>query len=227
MKETKVLDQGYVRLEASCGNDLSIVNAARTSYKKHTDVLRDMDVKLIDFLVRNRHHSPLEMVDFTFRVKAPKPVVAEWQRHRMSSFSEASSRYVEFESEFYKPSGSAIRTQVGKAGSYSFEEIADLDKKSTIEYIINEAYDHAYQKYHDLLCLGLAKEVARNVLSFGFYTEFYYKANLRSIFNFLSLRNDERALLEIREYAKVIEEMVAEVVPHAYKSFVDNGRIAI
>lgn len=178
-------------------------------------------------IVLSGNSTPFEMVDFTFRIKAPKPVVAEWQRHRFSSFNEASQRYVEFANEFYTPANEALRTQVGKPGNYSFEPITDTDTAETIQYILKETYDYTYQKYQDLLKLGLAKEVARNVLSFGFYTEFFYKANLRSIFNFLSLRNDERALFEIREYAKVIEQFVAEVVPVAYAAFIDNGRVAI
>lgn len=222
----KVLDDGHIQLVASCGDDLSIVNAARASYKKYNEKLTAADEKLIDYLIRNKHSTPLEMVDFTFQVKAPKPVVAEWERHRWSSFNEASSRYVEFKNEFYYPSGAALRKQVGKPGHYEFEEIVDPEVKSSIEFVMNEAYIQGYNRYKALLDLGLAKEVARNVLPFGFYTEFFYKANLRSIFNFISLRNDDRALLEIREYAKVIEHFVAQIVPIAYNSFISNGRIA-
>ena len=226
-KETKVLDKGYVRLEASSGNDLIIVNAARASFDKHHEAMELGDEKLINFLMREKHATPFEMVDFTFRVKAPKPVVCEWMRHRMSSFNEQSGRYVVFEPEFFIPCGDAIRTQTGKPGHYKFQSISNLDTRESVQYIMQECYDFTYQKYQDLMNLGLAKEVARNVLCFGFYSTFYYKANLRSLFNFLSLRNDERALLEIQEYAKVIEQIVAEVVPVAYESFVRNGRVAI
>lgn len=227
IKEIQVLDKGYVRLEATSGNDLMIVNAARASFNKNHEVMEPGDDKLIDFLMRNRHATPFEMVDFTFRIKAPKPVVCEWLRHRNGSANEVSGRYVVFEPEFFIPCGDAIRTQTGKPGHYKFQPISNLDTKDSIQYIMQECYDFAYQKYQDLMALGLAKEVARNVLPFGFYSTFYYKANLRSIFNFLSLRNDDRALLEIQEYAKVIEQFVAELVPVAYESFVRNGRVAI
>lgn len=224
--EIKVLE-GYVRLEHSSGSDLTVVNAARASFNKNKDVLDEGDVKLIDFLVREKHSSPFEMIDLTFRVKAPKPVVCEWQRHRLSSFNEQSGRYVVFEPEFFIPCGDAIRTQTGKPGHYTFRPIADQTARESIEYIMRECYDFAYQRYLDLMDLGLAKEVARNVLPFGFYSTFYYKANLRSLFNFLSLRNDDRALLEIQEYAKVIEQFVEQVAPVSYRSFVANGRKAI
>lgn len=226
-KEVKVLDKGYVRLEGFSGSDLMVVNAARASFNKNHDEMEPGDDKLIDYLMRKKHATPFEMIDLTFRVKAPKPVICEWMRHRFSSFNEASSRYVVFEPEFFIPCPDAIRTQIGKAGNYTFQSITNMDTVESIQYIMKECYDFSYQKYQDLMALGLAKEVARNVLPFGFYSTFYYKANLRSLFNFLSLRNDERALLEIQEYAKVIEQFVAEVAPISYESFVRNGRVAI
>lgn len=226
-KEYKVLDQGHVILEGHYGDDLAIVNSARISNKKRTEVFREQDKKLIEFLMRNKHSTPFEVVDFTFRIKAPKPVVVEWMRHRTSSFNETSQRYVKWDPEFYVPAAEHIRGQVGKPGHYTFEPITDLDTLESVRYIMQDVYAYTYTKYEDLLNLGCARELARNVLAFGFYTEFIYKANLRSIFNFLSLRNDEHALLEIREYAKVIEDFVAQTVPCAYEAWVENGRQSI
>ncbi|KKL93752.1 hypothetical protein LCGC14_1871500, partial [marine sediment metagenome] len=84
----------------------------------------------------------------------------------------------------------------------------------------------AYEDYEDLLELGVAKELARNVLAQGMFTKFMYKTNTRGLMNFLSLRNDERAMYEIRKYAEAIEEVFAEKLPLTHKAFVNNGRVA-
>lgn len=84
MKEIKVLNHGHVRLVDSMGSDLSVVRSARVSYDAEWRAGEDegKDAKLIDYLVRNHHTSPLESVQFTFDVKAPLFVFRQWHRHR-------------------------------------------------------------------------------------------------------------------------------------------------
>ena len=83
-KEIKVLNHGLVRLIDSMGSDLSIVRSARVSYDAEWRAGADegKDAKLIDYLVKNHHTSPLECVQFTFEVKAPIFVFRQWHRHR-------------------------------------------------------------------------------------------------------------------------------------------------
>ncbi len=59
-----VLDKGYVRLVNSWGTDLDIVNSARVSYDKESEELSDKDIKLINFLVRDKHDSTLRHCGF-------------------------------------------------------------------------------------------------------------------------------------------------------------------
>jgi thymidylate synthase (FAD) len=73
---------------------------------------------------------------------------------------------------------------------------------------------------------GVAKELARNVLPLSLYTEFYFTANSRALMNFLSLRNADAALFEIREYAKIVEDLWTEKMPVTAQAFEDNGRLA-
>ena len=84
----------------------------------------------------------------------------------------------------------------------------------------------AYSSYALLLEIGVAKEVARSVLPVSMYTQFYWTINARSLMNFLSLRLDENAQAEIREYAKKVEKYFAEVMPVTYQAWIDNGRVA-
>lgn len=68
---------------------------------------------------------------------------------------------------------------------------------------------------------GIAKELARINLPVSGYTEWYWKIDLHNLFNFLRLRFDSHAQYEIREYARVILDLVRLWVPLAYAAFVD------
>jgi thymidylate synthase ThyX len=70
-----------------------------------------------------------------------------------------------------------------------------------------------------MLRVGIAKEVARNVLPLGIMTQFYATANPRNIMQFLILRNDKHALFEIRAVAVKIEEEFAKAMPLTYRAF--------
>jgi thymidylate synthase (FAD) len=223
----KVLNDGFVKLDfiAPDEPELQLVNAARVSFNKRKDVMDTSDEGLIRYLMKHRHGTPFEMVEFCFHIRCPIFVAREWQRHRISSFNEMSGRYTELEQIYYQPEPEAIRCQTGKPGNYSYEP-APKNTACTAEVLIGGAYDACTEAYETLLELGIAKELARTVLPVGIYTEFYYKTNLRSLLNFISLRNDDRALLEIREYAQVIEEVVKAKLPTVHDGFVKGGRVA-
>lgn len=215
-----------VELIETMGDDLSIVNAARVSYAKTSTELSDADYGLIGYLARNRHGTPFEMVQFKFRVHVPIGVAREWQRHRIGSFNEMSTRYVEMVPEFYVPPVSAVRTQVGKPGHYEMVAV-EHDDAVDVQRVMREAYAQAYTTYASLIATGIAKELARNVLPLGLYTEFIWSVNLRSVFNFLSLRTHETALLEIRREAYNVEGDVKRIVPVAWNAWNENGRVSL
>ncbi|MEM3008401.1 MAG: FAD-dependent thymidylate synthase [Nitrososphaerales archaeon] len=214
---------GSVTLEDYHGSDLSVVNAARVSFAKRSDTLSEADKKLIAFLMRECHGTPFEHNSFTFNIKAPIFVAREWMRHRIGSFNEWSGRYSELECNFYIPE--RMRTQVGKPGAYTFEDIEGM-VNNLAKDAMEASYDFAWSVYRYLLSMDVAKEVARMVLPLGIYTQFYWTVNARSLMNFLSLRNSPQAMKEIREYAQKVESLWAEKMPVTYQAFIDYGRIA-
>ena len=221
----EVLDHGFVRLDAVMADDLSVVNAARVSFGARREAMDDRDAGLVRFLMRERHGTPFEHNFFRFHIKAPLFVTREWQRHRIGSFNERSGRYSELPDEFYVPAASAVRTQVGKPGAYTFEPLPD-DTAEEVRSGIESSYAESYGRYRELLDAGVAKEVARSVLPVGLYTEFYWSVNARSLMNFLSLRNAAAAQHEIRVYAEAAELHFARAMPVTHGSFVDQGRTA-
>lgn len=129
MNEIKVLDHGYVRLVDHMGNDLSIVRSARVSYNADWRTGEDegKDEKLIHYLVKNHHTSPLESVQFTFQVKAPIFVFRQWHRHRTQSYNEVSARYTELPEEFYIPAVEHIGEQ--SSSNKQMRNIVELSKE--------------------------------------------------------------------------------------------------
>lgn len=207
--EIQVLDKGFVRLVAVLGNDDLIANAARVSYKFKSK--QDND-KLIEYLIRNDHWSPFEMVEFIFMLKVPIFVARQIFRHRTASFNEISGRYVQMDEEFFIPS--EFRTNKSANKQTSISEDVDYDFS-----LVEKSHQSSFDTYKQLLESGLARELARVVLPLGTYTMFYYKQDLRNLFNFLRLRLDEHAQKEIREVANAMKHFVATYVPSAWAAF--------
>jgi thymidylate synthase (FAD) len=218
-----VLNHGFVRLDDSMADDLSVINSARVSFNTRHEEMEDGDDKLINFLMKNRHGTPFEHNSFRFHVKAPLFVFREWQRHRISSYNEWSARYSELKNEFYIPE--TLRTQVGKPGSYTFSELKDGNSEVILEMMA--AHDQrSFDQYRVALSMGVAKEQARLFLPVSIYSEMYWTVNARSLMNFLSLRNSEQAMWEIRQYAIAVEDLFKSKMPVTAAVFEANERVA-
>jgi thymidylate synthase (FAD) len=129
------------------------------------------------------------------------------------------------EGDFYVPSPAAVRGQVGKPGAYSFEPLAQELADETID-TFRRIYKELYQEYESLVERGVAKELARAILPFGIFTQFYWTLNARSLMNFLSLRNAQPAQYEIRTYAEAVERLFALQMPITHECFVEFDRRA-
>ena len=221
----RVLDHGFVRLDDSMADDLSVVNAARVSFARRKEEMDESDHGLIRFLLRERHGTPFEHNSFRFHVRAPLFVAREWFRHRVGSFNEFSMRYARATDDFYVPEPEDVRTQVGKPGSYSFETV-DPELAEATRDELRAVYDEAYATYERLVERGVARELARLVMPVGAYTEFYWTVNARSLMNFVSLRAAETAQREIRRYADACERFLEEKMPVTHAAFVAAGRTA-
>ena len=219
-KEFPVLDYGFVRLVDYMGSDAAIVQAARVSYGKGTKKSSE-DRALIRYLMRRRHTSPFEMAEMKFHVKLPIFVARQWIRHRTASVNEYSGRYSVMKDEFYIPRQEDIRYQstVNKQGRADDEVPPELSEW-LLEYLTRSQTD-SYDKYTEFVDSGMARELARIALPLSLYTEWYWKMDLHNLLHFLKLRLDSHAQLEIREYAKVISQIVQAAYPMTWEAFVD------
>ncbi len=214
-----VLSHGYVVLVDYMGSDSAIVQAARVSYGAGTKSVRD-DRGLIRYLMRHRHTTPFEMVEFKFLVRLPIYVARQWIRHRTASVNEYSARYSIVPDEFDLPAADEVRRQSsrsrqGRGDPLPSEVVGRF--RSDLERISAEAYS----AYRSALEAGVARETARLLLPLAYYTEWYWKIDLWNLLHFLSLRLDPHAQEEIRLYAAELAKAVQVVAPVAYEAFED------
>jgi len=217
-KEFPVLDKGFVRLVDYLGSDSRIVQAARVSYGEGTKTFRQ-DKGLIYYLMRNDHTSPFEQVNFTFHIKMPIFVARQWIRHRTARVNEISGRYSVMADEAYIPAMEHINLQSEDNKQGRSEEPMDPVIQEKIARLLADDQKRAFETYHELLDLGLAREIARIDLPLSLYTQWYWQMDLHNLFHFLKLRLDSHAQYEIRAYAEVILSMVRAVCPMACEAF--------
>ncbi|MBM2815656.1 MAG: Flavin-dependent thymidylate synthase [Ignavibacteria bacterium] len=219
-KEYKCLDKGFVRLLDVMGDDSSIVQAARVSYGKGTKSVSE-DRGLIRYLMRHRHTSPFEMVEFKFHVKLPIFVARQWIRHRTANVNEYSGRYSEMKEECYLPETNAIRAQSMTNKQARSDEQIDAEETAKIIGMLGDTQFRLFREYDEMLNKNVAREIARINLPLSTYTEWYWKIDLHNLFHFLKLRLDEHAQYEIRVYAEVMSDIIRQIVPITYEAFDD------
>lgn len=225
-REIKVHNHGFIALvdvmprqiPEGKTSDAAIVQAARTSYGQGTKKQTE-DHGLIRFLMRHRHTTPVEMVEFKFHMRMPIFIARQWIRHRTANVNEYSGRYSVMPDLFFRPERETIAMQSksnrqGRAEPVSDELAAEV-------YELLDAAEALYGKYKALEEAGVSREIIRIALPLSLYTEWYWKCDLHNIFHFLGLRMDPHAQQEIRDYANAMFALIQPIVPVAAQAFLN------
>lgn len=231
--ESTTTSKMIVDLVQSVGSDEMICRSARVSTLGAESMSSETSSGLINFLMKNRHGSPFEHGQMTFRITAPIFVWREFMRHRIGfSYNEESGRYKELAPVSYIPGVERHLVQVGKTGAYDFV-LGTADQFELTVKELCKAYDQSWSSYHAILDAGVAKEIARFCLPVATYSTAYVTCNPRSMMSFLSLRtkNEGSAFpsypqYEIQMVAEEMEVIFSELYPKTYKSFNTNGRVS-
>ena len=208
------------------GNDDAIVQAARVSYGKGTKSYRE-DRSLIRYLMRQKHTSPFEMVEFKFDIRLPIFVARQWIRHRTANVNEYSGRYSEMVEECYLPNPEQLCTQADNNRQGRSEQTLDEETGRTVLSQLEQSQKNAFSSYRNYLSVGLAREISRINLPLSTYTEWYWKIDLHNLLHFLRLRLDSHAQYEIRVYAEAITQIIKKIVPVTYEAFEDYALNAV
>jgi thymidylate synthase (FAD) len=198
--------------------DSAIVQAARVSYGQGTKQVSE-DRGLIRYLLRHRHTTPFEMVEFKFHCAMPIFIARQWIRHRTANINEYSGRYSIMPDRFYQPTIDNVRKQstTNRQGS---EGAIDAGLAQEFLDYLNEG-EKRYAEYLRLTQAGVTRELARIALPQSLYTEWYWKCDLHNILHFLSLRMDSHAQQEIRDYATAMCALIEPIVPITMEAFRD------
>jgi thymidylate synthase (FAD) len=221
VKHVKVLGgQGWVGLINHLGDETTIVNAARVSFGKLKDSMDERDITLLEYLIENRHTSPLEHLVFSFSIHCPLFVRGQWHRHRTWSYNEISRRYTEVNMEFYTPTKLRAQAQNNRQASIDNPDFDD----EALRNMISGHNQKSYELYEDLLAKGVCREQARGVLPQNMMVTFWGTVNLGNLLHFLELRDSEHAQWEIREYAIAIKKLIKPYIPNVAKFFEKQGQ---
>jgi thymidylate synthase (FAD) len=176
--------------------------------------------KLIRYLIKHQHWSPLEMVSACIEITTTRDIARQILRHRSFSFQEFSQRYADPTKDLNFVYRDA-RKQDTKNRQNSIEldiQNNDADRflayqweqmqKNVIEQSRN-AYNWAVEK-------GIAKEQARAVLPEGLIeSRIYMNGTLRSWIHFIELRSSNGTQLEHQEVAKACAQVISNIFPMA------------
>jgi len=170
--------------------------------------------KLIRYLVRHQHWSPLEMVSACMEITTTRDIARQILRHRSFSFQEFSQRYADptKDLEFVTRSG---RLQDPQNRQNSVEHADHLLENEWYRAQQRVIYA-AKREYEWAIANGIAKEQARAVLPEGLIqSRIYMNGTLRSWIHFIELRSGNGTQLEHQEVALACARAVAAIFPMA------------
>lgn len=212
-----VLDHGFVRYVDHMGSDNRIVEAARISYRAPSKG-PEADQKLLEYLWKNKHTSPFEMVKVTMNIKLPIFVMRQYVRHRMQNLNEVSARYTELPEEFYIPETWRVQATGNKQGSVQ-DEAKPVQWHADLTQAVHAHSRESYRLYQQMIADGVAREMARMVLPVNIYTEIYACWDMKNLLHFITLRDDAHAQAEIQEYGKAIKAICRKLFPGVIKAY--------
>ena len=180
---------------------------------------KDTSEKLIRYLIKHQHWSPLEMTSMCLEIETTRDIARQILRHRSFSFQEFSQRYAdptkdlafvgrEARLQDTKNRQNSVELDLTNANDRELNEIWQ-EKQSNVIKAATEAYTWAVNN-------GIAKEQARAVLPEGnTVSRMYMNGTLRSWIHYIQLRSANGTQKEHREIAHKCAEVIATVFPMA------------
>jgi thymidylate synthase (FAD) len=175
--------------------------------------------RLIRYLIKHKHWSPLEMVSACLEIETTRDIARQILRHRSFSFQEFSQRYADPTKDLNFVLREA-RLQDNKNRQNSYEMDLQNDEQRQISYqwqqLQTRVMVEAQNAYEWAISKGIAKEQARAVLPEGLtVSRLYMNGTLRSWVHFIELRSGNGTQKEHREIARECAKVITEVFPMA------------
>ena len=172
----------------------------------------DTSDRLIKYLIKNQHWSPLEMVSVCMEITSTRDIARQILRHRSFSFQEFSQRYADPTQDLdFVIREARLQDTKNRQNSIVSDDVElavwwDAKQKFIIE-TVKETYAEAIAK-------GIAKEQARAILPEGnTVSRLYMSGTLRSWIHYIDLRSANGTQLEHQEIAKNCARVISEIFP--------------
>jgi len=174
----------------------------------------DTSEKLIRYLVKHQHWSPLEMVSACLEITTTRDIARQILRHRSFSFQEFSQRYADPTKDLnFVLREARLQDPKNRQNSISTENLA---LQAWWETRQKRVIDEARNAYEWAITNGIAKEQARAVLPEGLIeSRLYMNGTLRSWIHFIELRSANGTQKEHQEVAVACAEVIAKIFPLA------------
>ncbi len=174
----------------------------------------DTSEKLIKYLIKHQHWSPLEMVSACLEIETTRDIARQILRHRSFSFQEFSQRYADPTKDL-----SFVLREARLQDTKNRQNSVETDNpalQAFWETQQNRVLDAAKGAYEWAIQNGIAKEQARAVLPEGLtVSRLYMNGTLRSWIHFIELRSANGTQKEHQEVARQCAKVIAEVFPLA------------
>lgn len=187
---------------------------------------KDTSMKLIKYLIKHKHWSPLEMVNACLEIETTRDIAHQIVRHRSFAFQEFSQRYADPVKELKFVNREArLQDTKNRQNSYELDDKDIMHKKINREW--KEMQDllvsQATRTYKWAIENGIAKEQARAVLPEGLTTtRLYMNGSLRSWVHYIELRSGHGTQKEHMIIARECAEAIAPIFP-LINDFVNNN----
>jgi len=174
----------------------------------------DTSAKLIKYLIKHQHWSPLEMVNAVLEINTTRDIAHQVVRHRSFAFQEFSQRYAnpaEFGDQF-------VTREARLQDTKNRQNSVEIDSEEDIHFAWaakqQEVIDKAKEVYDWAIASGIAKEQARVVLPEGnTKTRLYMNGTLRSWVHYIELRGSNGTQKEHMEIAHACAKVISEIFP--------------
>ena len=172
----------------------------------------DTSEKLIKYLIKHQHWSPLEMVSACCEITTTRDIARQILRHRSFSFQEFSQRYADPTKDLaFVTREARLQDTKNRQNSIETDDETLQREWEDVQQRIIEASQLAYEW---AITKGIAKEQARAVLPEGLIeSRLYMNGTLRSWIHFIELRSANGTQLEHQEVAIACAKVIAEIFP--------------
>mgnify|MGYP001771372158 CR=1 FL=1 len=198
-----------------------IEKIARTCYKSEDLINDESAEKMIKKLIKMNHLAMIEHASVSVLFTCDRGVTHEIVRHRVASYAQESTRYVNYSKDKF---GNEIG-YIDIAGGIALDtKMKDLPVE-TIDAIIsewNQACIDAEKHYMKMLELGATPQIARSVLNNSTKTDINVTMNLREWRHFFELRCDTPAHPQMRELVIPLLKEMSEVIPIVFDDLVEK-----